>query len=287
MHRLAGALCVVALVSVPGAASAQVIPLADCVTEGSSSGLVQALFGYRNPESAAVVVPIGPDNFFAPGATDRGQPIAFEPGEFHRVFAVEFPSGSAVTWFLSGVQAPANATLPSCDPPLTWLGPWDATVTYERNHIVAHLGSAWIALRRNIAQPPDMGTDWHLLAQKGDTGPQGIQGVRGDTGERGPEGIQGAPGAPGITPAFPASPMFTVPGNGRLTIDDLNVHEHSVVIAVYVGGLRSRDDGRRGHKGDDREDRKSLLPPAVTDIDEGQITIQAAPHRRIRYVVFK
>jgi len=36
MHRLAGGLCIVALVSVPGAASAQVIPLADCVTEGSS-----------------------------------------------------------------------------------------------------------------------------------------------------------------------------------------------------------------------------------------------------------
>ena len=112
MHRLAGALCVVALVSVPGAASAQVIPLADCVTEGSSPGLTQALFGYRNPESAAVVVPVGP------------------------------------------------------------------------------------------------------------------------------------------------------------------------VMAIYVGGLR-------GHKGEDHDERKSLQPPAVTDIDEGQITILAVPHKRIRYVVFK
>src|SRR6185436_596355 len=97
MHRLVGALCVVALVSCPRAAAAQVIPLADCVTEGSNPGFTQALFGYRNLESAAVVVPLGPDNFFAPGAVDRGQPTAFEPGEFHRVFAVEFPSNSAIT----------------------------------------------------------------------------------------------------------------------------------------------------------------------------------------------
>lgn len=287
MHRLAGALCVVALVSVPGAASAQVIPLADCVTEGSSPGLTQALFGYRNPETATVVVPLGPDNFFTPGAMDGGQPTAFEPGEFHRVFAVEFPSNGTVTWFLAGVQAPANATLPSCDQPLTWLGSWDATATYDKNQLVSYLGSAWIARRRNTAQPPDMGTDWHLLAQKGDIGPQGIQGVRGETGEQGREGIQGPPGAPGITPAFPASPIFTVPGNGRLTIDDPNVKDDSVVIAVYVGGLRAGDGGRRGHKGGDDDERKSLVPPAITDIDEGQITIQAAPHRRIRYVVFK
>ena len=119
MHLRAGALCVIALVSVPGAASAQVIPLADCVTEGSSPGLTQALFGYRNPESAAVVVPVGR------------------------------------------------------------------------------------------------------------------------------------------------------------------------VMAIYVGGLRAGDDGRRGHKGEGHDERKSLQPPAVTDIDEGQITILAVPHKRIRYVVFK
>jgi len=152
MHRLVGALCVVALVSCPRAAAAQVIPLADCVTEGSNPGLTQAFFGYRNLESAAVAIPVGPDNFFAPGTLDRGQPAAFEPGEFHRVFAVEFPSNSVVTWFVAGVQAPANATLPGCDLPLTWMGPWDAGATYDKNQIVLHLGSAWIALRRNTAQ---------------------------------------------------------------------------------------------------------------------------------------
>jgi len=61
-----------------------------------------------------------------------------------------------------------------------------------------------------------------------------------------------------------------------------------VVIAAYVGGLRAGEDSRRGHRGgDDHEERQSPLPPAVIDIDKGQITILAVPHTRIRYVVFK
>jgi hypothetical protein len=264
MHRLASALCVVALAFFPGAAAAQVIPLADCVTDGSSPGLVQALFGYRNLESTVVAIPVGQDNFFMPDPADRGQPTTFEPGEFHRVFAVEFVANGGATWVLSGVQAPANAALPSCDLPPTWLGPWDATVTYEKNQIVSLLGSSWIAVRRNSGQPPDTGADWELLAQRGDTGPRGAQ---GDPGPQGIQGPQGVPGEPGISPAFPASPIFTVPATGRLRIADPNVVADSVVFAQYVGG--------------------SLLPPAVTDVADGQITILALPQRRIRYVVFK
>jgi hypothetical protein len=269
MYRLVGALCAVALASFPRAAAAQVIPLADCVTRGSDSSRLQAWFGYRNSGST-VVVPVGTENFFVPPPLDRGQPAAFEPGEFHRVFSVEFPSDSFVTWTLSSVQAPADRTLPSCDLPLTWVGPWDATLTYETNQIVSYLGSSWIALRRNSAQPPDAGADWNLLAQKGETGAQGERGERGETGAEGPQGIQGprgADGAPGFSPAFPASAIFVVPATGRLAISDPNVKADSVVIAAYVGG--------------------SLLPPAVAHIDDGQITILALPGRRIRYVVFK
>jgi len=39
--------------------------------------------------------------------------------------------------------------------------------------------------------------------------------------------------------------------------------------------------------GDGREERQSPMPPAVIEIDNGQITILAVPHKRIRYVVFK
>jgi hypothetical protein len=267
MCRLAGALCLAAHVLLPRAAAAQVIPLADCVTQGSDPSHLQAWFGYRNAESSAIVVFVGADNFFVPAPADRGQPTAFEPGEFHRVFSVEFPTAGALTWTLSSVQAPADRTLPSCDLPLTWLGPWDATATYETNHIVSYLGSSWIALRRNTAQPPEGGADWNLLAHKGE---MGFKGDRGETGAEGPQGIQGPPGeagVPGFSPAFPASTIFPVPATGRLIIADPNVHADSVVIAVYVGG--------------------SLLPPAVTNIADGQVTILALPGRRVRYVVFK
>jgi len=61
----------------------------------------------------------------------------------------------------------------------------------------------------------------------------------------------------------------------------------ALCIAALVSVPRADDDGRRGHTGEGPDERKSLQPPAVTDIDEGQITILAVPHKRIRYVVFK
>ena len=294
MHRLVGALCAVVLVSLPAGVLAQVLPLADCVTEGSDSAHVQAWFGYRNLSPDTSVVPVGADNMFVPAPADRGQPTTFVPGEFHRVFSVEFPVATRVTWVVQLIEAPADETLPSCDLPLTWLGPWDAAFSYERNHIVEYFGSSWIARRRNLNQPPEPGADWDLLARKGDAGAQGLQGERG---EQGPQGDQGPPGVPGITPAFPASPVFTVPGSGRLTIVDPNVEEESVVIVVYVGGRRAGGDDRRdsggdgdgesgsGRRGDD--DRRERNAPAVIEIETGRITILATPQRRIRYVVFR
>jgi hypothetical protein len=288
MHRLAGALCVVVLVSLPAVAAAQVIPLADCVTQGADSTQLQAWFGYRNTSPTTVSMAAGADNLFVPAPPFRGQPTTFMPGEFHRVFAVEFPADGRITWVLSLVEAPADASLPSCDLPLSWLGGWDAAATYERNQIVAYVGSAWIAVRRNVNQPPEDGADWELLARKGEPGAQGVQGERGQAGEPGPAGVQGPPGVPGITPAFPASPVFTVPRNGRLTIADPNVQEDSVVIAIYVGGLRAGDDGRhRRHGGGDDDEREAPQGPAVIEIISGQITIVATPEKRIRYVVFK
>jgi len=59
----------------------------------------------------------------------------------------------------------------------------------------------------------------------------------------------------------------------------------ALCIVALVSVPRADDDGRRGHTGEGPDERKSLQPPAVTDIDEGQITILAVPHKRIRYVV--
>src|SRR6185503_1436318 len=101
MSRLIGAVCAIALAAFPRAAQAQVIPLADCVTQGSDPSSLQAWFGYRNTDPAAVVIPIGLDNFFQPPPADRGQPVSFDPGEFHRVFFIGFPATGSVTWTLA------------------------------------------------------------------------------------------------------------------------------------------------------------------------------------------
>ena len=73
------------------------MPLADCVTQGSDPSRLQAWFGYRNADPAAVVIPIGPDGFFLPPPADRGQPTTFDPGEFHRVFFVDLPAAASIT----------------------------------------------------------------------------------------------------------------------------------------------------------------------------------------------
>lgn len=265
MSRLMGALCVAAVVSFPRASAAQVIPLADCVTRGSDASHLEAWFGYRNSGTDAAAIPLGPDNFFVPPPVDRGQPVVFDPGEFHRVFSVEFEIGSFVSWVLASVQAPADASLPGCNLPMTWLGAWDATVTYDINHIVSSAGSSWIARRKNTGQLPGASAVWDLVAQKGE---QGIQGERGADGPQGPQGIQGPAGVDGVSPAFPASATYVIPEDERLTIDDPNVQEDSLVIATYVGG--SRED-----------------PPDVSRVRDGQITIRGRRGLRIRYVVFK
>jgi hypothetical protein len=68
---------------------------------------------------------------------------------------------------------------------LNWLGPWNATSTYQLNDAVHYAGSAWVALRATLNIAPVEGPDWTLLAQKGDVtglvGPQGPPGPAAET----------------------------------------------------------------------------------------------------------
>jgi hypothetical protein len=70
-------------------------PVFHCV-EAMDDGSAIGHFGYRTscPESdkpvAEVHVPIGDDNYFAPGATDRGQPTVFVLGDHVDEFDSEF-----------------------------------------------------------------------------------------------------------------------------------------------------------------------------------------------------
>jgi hypothetical protein len=75
------------------------------------------------------------------------------------------------------------------------------------------------------------------------------------------------PGPPGNSPSFPASAIYTLPANGTLIVNDPNVGAESFVQAMYVGG--------------------NLLPPIVTRVVAGQLTVVGFPNKRFRYIVFK
>lgn len=87
-----------------------VTPRFECY-QARSDGKVAAIFGYSNPTSVPVTVPIGADNKFTTGAADRGQPSAFLPGSYSRAFAVAYSSGS-LSWTVNGAVA-SVAGLPS------------------------------------------------------------------------------------------------------------------------------------------------------------------------------
>lgn len=114
------ALCgaTVVLAAAPSIASAfSVLPTISCVTR-PVDGQQLAYFGYVNPNSNVVSVPIGqPENYVSPSPVDRGQPSFFGPGTQSDVFAVPFSSGGSVTWTLQGTPMTAS------DDPSVYCGP--------------------------------------------------------------------------------------------------------------------------------------------------------------------
>jgi hypothetical protein len=67
-------------------------------------GTFMLSFGYFNRNREQVVeIPVGPDNFFEPGAQDLGQPTEFHPQRHWGVFTVEVPADfgdGRLTWTL-------------------------------------------------------------------------------------------------------------------------------------------------------------------------------------------
>ena len=88
-----------------------VVPLVDCVAQ-LPGGVLEAHFGYLNPDAASVVIPRGAKNAFSPEPADRGQPDQFEPGRAVDIFQSEF-SGT-LTWTLGSSSASASASSPPC-----------------------------------------------------------------------------------------------------------------------------------------------------------------------------
>jgi hypothetical protein len=88
-------------------------PVAACVAK-ASDGSLRAVFSYNNPASAAVTVPVGPDNVLTGGSGTVVVPEAFAAGTHTAVFAVPFASGATVSWQLAGTTASLSASSPLC-----------------------------------------------------------------------------------------------------------------------------------------------------------------------------
>jgi hypothetical protein len=72
--------------------------------EPNPDGTVSMYFGYMNRNwKEELDIPIGPNNFFGPGAQDRGQPTHFLPRRGKQFFAVAVPRDfkDTLTWTLS------------------------------------------------------------------------------------------------------------------------------------------------------------------------------------------
>ncbi|MDX2032617.1 MAG: CSLREA domain-containing protein [Blastocatellia bacterium] len=82
---------------------ATVVPILECVRRGPNKTYI-ATFGYMNSTGAAVTIPVGTNNYFAPGSQNRGQVTTFQPGRINNAFTVTFKSsGSNLgSWFLKG-----------------------------------------------------------------------------------------------------------------------------------------------------------------------------------------
>lgn len=100
---------VVALVAVPGAASARgtVVPLLDCVV-ANDDGSWTAVFGYQNTASSPVRIPRGPRNKVTPATVGSPQPTTFQPGTHRGAFTVTVPRGAGPMWHLDGTNLAAR-----------------------------------------------------------------------------------------------------------------------------------------------------------------------------------
>jgi cytoskeletal protein CcmA (bactofilin family) len=81
-------------------------PRFECV-EHRPHGSHVAHFGYRNPNTKSVTVPVGADNRFTPGVQDRKQPTTFAPGKHGFAFAVTWLN-FLPTWTLNGNSVAPN-----------------------------------------------------------------------------------------------------------------------------------------------------------------------------------
>src|SRR6185312_12160612 len=84
-------------------------PAFECVSQRPGGSAFVGLFGYRNPKTTAVTIPVGANNQFTPGVADRKQPTVFAPGTHDNLFAVTWVTHPA-NWTLNGMVAAIDTT---------------------------------------------------------------------------------------------------------------------------------------------------------------------------------
>ena len=106
--------CGTSAITVRTGVTQRVTPTRCIVDKGATvNPRYQVKYGYNNPASFAIVVPIGTDNGFTTGSINRGQPTIFTSGSKSTVFSTTFQTGS-VAWKLNGTTLSSSATSPKC-----------------------------------------------------------------------------------------------------------------------------------------------------------------------------
>ncbi|KAB2846970.1 MAG: choice-of-anchor A family protein [Melioribacteraceae bacterium] len=110
----------------------KISPILECVIN-NGDGTYTAHFGYNNPNSVVVNIPIGTDNKFTPGAQNQGQPTSFNPGRTDYFpdseFTVTFDENTTLVWTLNGKTATASKNSAPCSEHIFFEKKW-----YDENN---------------------------------------------------------------------------------------------------------------------------------------------------------
>jgi hypothetical protein len=90
-----------------------IVPVLECVSNVTATGY-RAWFGYSNPNTRDIAIPVGSRNTFSPVPANRGQPTTFTAGRQVKAFSVLVSGTGTLTWTLDGKAVIARRTSPAC-----------------------------------------------------------------------------------------------------------------------------------------------------------------------------
>jgi hypothetical protein len=277
-----------------------VTPTIDCIdaagTTSAGDPQVTAWFGYNNPNSAAIEIPLGSDNIVLQLPNFRtGQTTTFQPGVHRRAWSTTFVPAQQplVQWVLQRAEVSADSadpSIPSCAATgnIVWAGVWAAGTRYTTDELVTFGGGSWLGSAISTGDTPALDSpSWVQLAARGPAGadgaggpagpkgadgaagPAGPKGADGAAGPAGPKGADGAPGPARDRTTFPAARTYRLDHHGTATIKDPHITATSMIVVQYVGS------GPR-----------TLKPTRVVSTRRGAFTVAGTARAQVRYVVY-